>query len=141
MSVKSRLDNPLADKLPNPQEPRPQQLVGLPPRIAGVPSVAQKPCGQGPRKHFEIMRAKFEFPAAQNQLLLGAIEHGENTQTVEKIGGADRDRTGGLLVANEAASHPERSLFNRLGACLFHYCSNKSSGSASVLPHKSHRAC
>jgi hypothetical protein len=28
----------------------------------------------------------------------------ETTEVVEKIGGADRDRTGGLLVANEALS-------------------------------------
>jgi len=30
------------------------------------------------------------------------------------------DRTGGLLVANEARSHPDHFGFNLLRACLFH---------------------
>jgi hypothetical protein len=42
-----------------------------------------------------------------------------------KDGGADRDRTGGLLVANEEISHFKHCLFNHFETRLFRSCSNK----------------
>jgi hypothetical protein len=71
-------------------------------------------------------------PPGSAQCLLAALNEITAKQELNlqieysEYGGADRDRTGGLLVANEAASHRVGRGFNRLAACLFHYCSNKS---------------
>ena len=41
---------------------------------------------------------------SNNLLIFRRMEQPGMSEVLEKIGGADRDRTGGLLVANEALS-------------------------------------
>jgi hypothetical protein len=60
--------------------------------------------------------------------LIGPWETISNApQVVGKTGGADRDRTGGLFVANEALSDRKRQPFNELATLLVRSWSKKPS--------------